>query len=452
MTTILATALRAAPNEGPASAPSAGPTPASNHESSGFASLLRQNQAHAEPAQPAEPTSGAKAAAPKPTSGPAPVPASTAKAQTAAQAPGHPVTTATKPAAPADTDAPPEATTPADARAALLDKLRGAADDVGSACRAASDPGQPSHVDGLAVDVPTTPEPPANSAQAHLPGADAPADPGLLQWIAGLQRSLPPPAEARTDKGSARDPAASSAPDPALAAEAPATRSAELKPVTDTKDKALAAQAAQRAPGAPPDFAALLAERPALDPRRAMPSDASVATVAGLSEGAMAGASAALGASATISAPPAPPVSVVLATPVTAPEFPQALGVQLSVLARDGVQHAELHLNPAEMGPVSVQIVMDGTQARVDFGADLAATRQAIEAGLPELASALRDAGFTLTGGGVSQHARGRGDADEGSDRPRSRRIGAAGTDDVSAAARRVVRRSVAPGGVDLYA
>ena len=53
------------------------------------------------------------------------------------------------------------------------------------------------------------------------------------------------------------------------------------------------------------------------------------------------------------------------------------------------------------MGPVSVQIVMDGTQARIDFGADLAATRHTIEAGLPELASALRDAGFTLVGGGV---------------------------------------------------
>ena len=94
-------------------------------------------------------------------------------------------------------------------------------------------------------------------------------------------------------------------------------------------------------------------------------------------------------------------------TPLTAPEVrPGRFAVQVSVLAKDGVQRAELHLNPAEMGPVSVQIVMDGTQARIDFGADSAATRQAIEAGLPELASALRDAGFTLAGGGVSQHSR----------------------------------------------
>jgi len=137
-------------------------------------------------------------------------------------------------------------------------------------------------------------------------------------------------------------------------------------------------------------------------------------------------------------------------------EFPQELGVQLSVLARDGVQHAELHLNPAEMGPVSVQIVMDGTQARIDFGADVAATRQAIEAGLPELASALRDAGFTLAGGGVSQHAGGRRESsgdDDSRRASRSSRIGGVDAGDAAdAAITRIARTRVSAGGVDLYA
>jgi flagellar hook-length control protein FliK len=139
---------------------------------------------------------------------------------------------------------------------------------------------------------------------------------------------------------------------------------------------------------------------------------------------------------------------------VGSPEFPQELGVQLSVLARDGVQQAELHLNPAEMGPVSVQIVMDGTQAHIDFGADVAATRHAIEAGLPELASALRDAGFTLAGGGVSQHAGGRqGSGDGDSSRRNSGGTSRIGSVDAGgAAAARVVRTRVSAGGVDLYA
>ena len=109
------------------------------------------------------------------------------------------------------------------------------------------------------------------------------------------------------------------------------------------------------------------------------------------------------------------------------------------------------------MGPVSVQIVMDGTQARVDFGADVAATREAIEAGLPALASAMHDAGFTLAGGGVSQQSRGRGDGSErGSEPgagPRARRIGGSGAADAAVAgAQRTVRRTVTVGGVDLYA
>jgi flagellar hook-length control protein FliK len=167
------------------------------------------------------------------------------------------------------------------------------------------------------------------------------------------------------------------------------------------------------------------------------------------------GALLAAGLAATApSAPAEAPTVVSLPTPVDAPEFTQALGVQVSVLAADGVQQAELHLNPAEMGPISVQIAIDGTQAQVDFGADMASTRQLIESGLPELASALRDAGFTLTGGGVSQQARqgsseggqGRG---EGSSRSRS---SVGGVEAAEAATPRRSTARVSAGGVDLYA
>ena len=167
------------------------------------------------------------------------------------------------------------------------------------------------------------------------------------------------------------------------------------------------------------------------------------------------GALLAAGLAATApSAPAEAPTVVHLPTPVDAPDFTQSLGVQVSMLAADGVQQAELHLNPAEMGPISVQIAIDGTQAQVDFGADMASTRQLIENGLPELASALRDAGFTLTGGGVSQQARqgsseggqGRG---EGGSRSRS---SVGGIEAAEAAAPRRSTARVSAGGLDLYA
>jgi flagellar hook-length control protein FliK len=147
----------------------------------------------------------------------------------------------------------------------------------------------------------------------------------------------------------------------------------------------------------------------------------------------------------------APATPVALATPTDSPDFAAALGVQVSVLARDGVQHAELHLHPVETGPVSIRIEIDGTTARIDFGADLAATRHAIEQGLPELASALRDAGLTLAGGGVSQHAgsRPRGDGD-GADGPRPQTPAATTSPTVTPV--RAAQRRIAAGGVDLYA
>ena len=152
---------------------------------------------------------------------------------------------------------------------------------------------------------------------------------------------------------------------------------------------------------------------------------------------------------------PPQPLAVSLTTPLYSPEFPQAMGAQLTVLAQGGVEHAELHLNPADMGPVSVQIAIEGTQARIDFGADVASTRQAIEASLPELASALRDAGLTLSGGGVSQHSRSRQDMADAQGTSAGRSIVSShgdGATSIDNAAPAPLRRNVRIGGVDAYA
>jgi flagellar hook-length control protein FliK len=116
--------------------------------------------------------------------------------------------------------------------------------------------------------------------------------------------------------------------------------------------------------------------------------------------------SAPLPASPLTAANAAPAADAFIATPLADPAFAPALGTQIAHFARDGIEHARLRLNPAEMGPIAVQLVMDGQQVRVELVADLAATRQALEQSLPALASALRDAGFTLSGGGVFQQGR----------------------------------------------
>ncbi len=127
--------------------------------------------------------------------------------------------------------------------------------------------------------------------------------------------------------------------------------------------------------------------------------------------------------------------------------FGSELGARISLMAVDGVQQAELQLNPADMGPVAVQITVDGSQAQVSFHAAQAETRQVLEQSLPDLAAALQGQGLTLSGGGVFQQAR--RDAEPGDGRSsaggsaRSARGGTGGIAATGSAAPTPARRSV---------
>lgn len=341
---------------------------------------------------------------------------------------------------------------------------------------ARSDPATRAAKDGL-VDVPTdTQRPeiagsdtePDEAKDTAVPAGDASVamDPALAEWLASLNRPVEPArAEAAASTDSPR--AAANTQPIAGAADVPASLpvDAAMAPPSgcDTAD-APHAHASER--GA---RAIELADRNASNQHDSLPIAAvkqqdeaarlherlqpvDLAVPAAATAPAPANALAALSATPRSEHSGGAVTTVDMPTPVAAPEFRAALGVQVSVLARDGVQHAQLNLNPAEMGPISVRIALDGTQAQVDFGADSATTRQVIESGLPELAAALRDAGLTLSGGGVSQHSRGRPQG-EGSEPGRP---GSARSDGKAAQADAVtVRRTgwrMPQGAVDTYA
>ena len=102
-------------------------------------------------------------------------------------------------------------------------------------------------------------------------------------------------------------------------------------------------------------------------------------------------------------------------------DFAPQLGAQISVFVREGLQQARLQLNPAEMGPITVQIRLDGGNAQVHLAAEHAATRQALEQAMPSLAGSLRDSGLTLTGGGVFEQPRQPGSDSQDPGRPTAR-------------------------------
>lgn len=147
-----------------------------------------------------------------------------------------------------------------------------------------------------------------------------------------------------------------------------------------------------------------------------------------------------------------------LPTPVHGADFMPRLSGELAVLARDGVQEARVHVNPAELGPIAVQITLDGSAAQVRLAVEQAQTRDLLEQGMPTLAAALRENGLTLTGGGVFQQARDPGRDAQGGQDPSARggagdgRDGSrdGGREPLAAAA--PARRVRHPGQVDLYA
>lgn len=156
--------------------------------------------------------------------------------------------------------------------------------------------------------------------------------------------------------------------------------------------------------------------------------------------------------------------SATLPTPFGHADFSQALADKVSLWVNtartDGPMTAELHLNPADMGPIQVKIALEGQSAQVDFAAAAAETRKAIEASLSALSSALSDVGLNLTGGGVSSQTAQQSFGQQSAPSDGARGVSSASSaasaseDEGDAAFMRGVSapRAGRPGGLDLYA
>lgn len=163
-------------------------------------------------------------------------------------------------------------------------------------------------------------------------------------------------------------------------------------------------------------------------------------------------------------APPAAPAQAALPMPPQSPAFAPALGHQIDVWMKGGVQHAEVQLSPQDLGPIRVRIEMDGAQARVQMSADVQSTRDALQQAMPQLSEQLGLVGLSLSGGGVSDQAafrqsqaqaqadaQGAGHAGRQGGARNPGASGAGGPEDVAAAsaARRIAQRR---GLLDTYA
>ncbi len=124
---------------------------------------------------------------------------------------------------------------------------------------------------------------------------------------------------------------------------------------------------------------------------------------------------------ATAGPAPVPPATA--AMPVSMPPigvapgadgFGEALGDRVIMMAGQRIQSADIRLNPAELGPLRVHVSVDDGTVSVNFHAQHAVTRDAIEQALPRLRELLGDNGLALGDASVSDQGAPRENADQG--------------------------------------
>ncbi|MFT4561005.1 MAG: hypothetical protein ACI9BW_000744 [Gammaproteobacteria bacterium] len=85
------------------------------------------------------------------------------------------------------------------------------------------------------------------------------------------------------------------------------------------------------------------------------------------------------------------------------PRFAEGFAQQVLLVAKDGAQTARISINPAELGPVDLRIVMRNDEVTVQLASQHLAVRDALEEALPRLREQFEQAGMRLEHGAVFQ-------------------------------------------------
>ena len=94
-----------------------------------------------------------------------------------------------------------------------------------------------------------------------------------------------------------------------------------------------------------------------------------------------------------------------IATPLHDPRWAQQLGERVVWLARGEVQNAQINISPAQLGPIQINISLNGDQMSAHFVAAHQEVRQALEDAMPRLREMLSGAGINLGQANVGSQA-----------------------------------------------
>lgn len=93
----------------------------------------------------------------------------------------------------------------------------------------------------------------------------------------------------------------------------------------------------------------------------------------------------------------------VLAARIDHPHWGEEFGQRMATLAIRGDNQVSLHLNPRELGPITVDMKLVDNQAQMHFFSQHNQVRQAVEQAIPQLREALGEQGISLGDTSVSQ-------------------------------------------------
>lgn len=116
---------------------------------------------------------------------------------------------------------------------------------------------------------------------------------------------------------------------------------------------------------------------------------------------------------ATLNATRQDPAQAALQARLGTPQWGAELGRQMASMVRRGDQQVSLHLNPQELGPLSVDIRVHEQQAQLQIVSSHAQVRSAVEQALPQLREALAEQGINLGETSVSDQRSREGDSDQ---------------------------------------
>ena len=92
--------------------------------------------------------------------------------------------------------------------------------------------------------------------------------------------------------------------------------------------------------------------------------------------------------------------------PVGQSGWGRAVGEQVVWFVSQNIHAASLRLNPQHLGPIEMEVSMNGDQANVSFTSQHGLVRDALESSIPRLREMLSENGLNLANVNVSQHGR----------------------------------------------